>query len=167
MECPICYEPMTDTSNVYVTKCNHSFHKECFEEWSSLPEGSICPMCRTPLRPQLALIFDFELNFSTYQIETLVDDSQETSRCCYVCATSNIRIFIIPFVVLICFSQFWTYLFIKRFPSKPYFLVCSLESVFLVCIFLLKIFCSCDIFALSDFCFIAHLVKVIFCLFKF
>jgi hypothetical protein len=154
---------MTDTTNVYVTQCNHSFHKECFERWSSFPEISICPMCRTPLHPQLDQKLNSTLNHSTIQLETLVIDHRETP--CYGCCCDycGICIFLIFFLVLICFSQFWSYYFRERFPSKPYSIAWAVEVGCLGSI----IFSETQSNAVAVICclclaFIAHIVKVIF-----
>lgn len=41
-DCPICYEELRLETKT--TRCNHTFHKECLEEW--LRSESICPLCR-------------------------------------------------------------------------------------------------------------------------
>lgn len=43
--CPICQEKIS--SNITITKCNHTFHSSCLFEWFS--KGNNCPMCRTIL----------------------------------------------------------------------------------------------------------------------
>lgn len=44
----MCYDPLDDGSEVAVTPCAHRFHARC------LPPHlvSLCPLCRTSLRPQ-------------------------------------------------------------------------------------------------------------------
>lgn len=45
LQCSICHEDMT-CSNSKTTKCNHTFHIECYEEWRNQSNGNSCPMCR-------------------------------------------------------------------------------------------------------------------------
>jgi len=42
-ECCICMDDID--CDVYKTKCNHHFHKECMESW--LKNSSTCPICRS------------------------------------------------------------------------------------------------------------------------
>jgi hypothetical protein len=44
-DCPICLEHIDGTGAN--TKCNHQFHIECIDEWTS--EHYTCPMCRGEL----------------------------------------------------------------------------------------------------------------------
>lgn len=41
INCPVCYEESKDT---VVTRCGHSFCRECLVNWTS--EHGTCPMCR-------------------------------------------------------------------------------------------------------------------------
>ena len=43
--CCICMDDIM--SNSHTTKCNHSFHKECLNEWKNI--NNSCPMCRESL----------------------------------------------------------------------------------------------------------------------
>lgn len=45
-ECSICLEPLT-FNNKITTKCNHSFHIDCFHKWSHMKNS--CPNCRIKL----------------------------------------------------------------------------------------------------------------------
>jgi hypothetical protein len=45
-DCPICIEPMLKAKNMYITKCNHIYHKEC---WKIYPNKTECPTCRCQL----------------------------------------------------------------------------------------------------------------------
>ena len=45
-ECSICYEKINKT-NIYESKCNHSFHVNCIEKW--LERYNTCPLCREDL----------------------------------------------------------------------------------------------------------------------
>ena len=52
-ECPICFTDVWNC-NVVHTKCNHVFHKSCFNKWVNTPRYSwdaTCPVCRTILEP--------------------------------------------------------------------------------------------------------------------
>ena len=40
-ECPICFQSMQSGVRM---RCNHTFHKECIEEWLTI--NASCPMCR-------------------------------------------------------------------------------------------------------------------------
>ena len=42
--CPICLEGLSDT----ITKCNHSFHTKCIDEWIENDKDT-CPICRSKL----------------------------------------------------------------------------------------------------------------------
>lgn len=42
MECPICYEEMTNQATQL--KCGHRFHKQCIEKWAE--QQCTCPYCR-------------------------------------------------------------------------------------------------------------------------
>jgi len=46
-DCPICIEEMTKAKQMYITKCNHIYHKAC---WKKYPNKHECPMCRTQLK---------------------------------------------------------------------------------------------------------------------
>lgn len=49
-ECSICCE-MCDKKDVqYVTKCNHSFHKNCMKKWAAMKCKLTCPLCRTKIK---------------------------------------------------------------------------------------------------------------------
>lgn len=41
-DCSICLDDIT-RSDLYLTRCNHSFHKDCIEEWGI---SKNCPNCR-------------------------------------------------------------------------------------------------------------------------
>jgi hypothetical protein len=55
-KCPICYDNLTHTCNIYVTSCGHCFHKKCLEEYkeynisntfiSYLGDVISCPICK-------------------------------------------------------------------------------------------------------------------------
>src|SRR6185312_4554606 len=40
--CPICLIEIE--SDHYITKCSHSFHQNCIEQW--LTKGDTCPICK-------------------------------------------------------------------------------------------------------------------------
>ena len=45
LECSICQETFTDTSNVImINHCKHIFHRNCIHEW--FVRNSNCPVCR-------------------------------------------------------------------------------------------------------------------------
>lgn len=46
--CPICFENFGYKQYHIVLKCNHAFHKKCFDEWLS-HGGDTCPICRASL----------------------------------------------------------------------------------------------------------------------
>lgn len=41
-ECAICLDTIVD--DLFVTKCNHNFHKKCIDGW--LKKSKSCPLCR-------------------------------------------------------------------------------------------------------------------------
>ena len=43
MECPICFEEITEKKNIKKTICGHKFCKECIEEWTE--KELSCPLC--------------------------------------------------------------------------------------------------------------------------
>jgi hypothetical protein len=44
-ECSICYE----TGNISITKCNHTYHQQCLNNWFKTSKSYTCPYCRTTL----------------------------------------------------------------------------------------------------------------------
>ncbi len=51
MKCTICMQAMSRMQFVYLTKCNHIFHKKCLTEWlTNKCEKPVCPMCRADIR---------------------------------------------------------------------------------------------------------------------
>lgn len=44
-DCPICFEPVVSKQVIEILKCNHSFHRNCLNEWIN-HGGGTCPMCR-------------------------------------------------------------------------------------------------------------------------
>ena len=44
-ECAICMLPLSDDK--HITKCNHTFHQKCIQEWYKRSFKLTCPMCRT------------------------------------------------------------------------------------------------------------------------
>lgn len=46
--CSICMEPITSQEVNIKTKCNHTFHKKCIDEWFSFGKNE-CPNCRQEL----------------------------------------------------------------------------------------------------------------------
>lgn len=48
MECPICLEPMNDSTQQYKTLCNHHFCIECLDKWNQSKQQNynLCPICR-------------------------------------------------------------------------------------------------------------------------
>jgi hypothetical protein len=46
MECPICYEAITDKTGIVITSCNHSYHFSCIAGWYIKQEKGTCPCCR-------------------------------------------------------------------------------------------------------------------------
>lgn len=48
-QCPICLDPLI-SSDIYVTKCGHSFHlKPCIESLIDVRHDDRCPNCRNPI----------------------------------------------------------------------------------------------------------------------
>lgn len=52
--CSICLEPLYEdytkkVSNIFVTSCNHAFHKACFQKYILYKTNTAkCPICRNP-----------------------------------------------------------------------------------------------------------------------
>ena len=46
-DCAICLECIDENiyNNIKTTKCNHTFHSNCFETWIKI--NNSCPLCRT------------------------------------------------------------------------------------------------------------------------
>jgi hypothetical protein len=47
--CPMCFEHMNGEINgdvVISTRCFHSFHKECLDQWMNVDQFKRCPTCR-------------------------------------------------------------------------------------------------------------------------
>jgi hypothetical protein len=47
-ECSICFNLMSDNTNIKSLQCSHRFCKGCINKWEQL--NATCPMCRTPIR---------------------------------------------------------------------------------------------------------------------
>lgn len=52
MDCPICYESISETTGKVTTSCGHTFHFKCLNGWYTRlqmeDEGELsCPYCRT------------------------------------------------------------------------------------------------------------------------
>jgi len=47
-ECLICYD-IIDTDNVFKTKCNHCYHKQCLKSFCKKKNNLQCPYCRVPI----------------------------------------------------------------------------------------------------------------------
>ena len=48
-QCNICMENYSDNENLTKLYCNHTFHKDCIENWLC-NEHVTCPICRTDIR---------------------------------------------------------------------------------------------------------------------
>ena len=46
-DCPICYEPVDDSTGHCTLSCKHSFHVACLTKWSN--DNPSCPLCRKAL----------------------------------------------------------------------------------------------------------------------
>ena len=46
-ECTICLEHFNENELLYELSCNHSYHKECIDDW--LSKKNTCPLCRLNL----------------------------------------------------------------------------------------------------------------------
>ena len=47
MECVICYEQYTHTTDAATLSCRHTFHSKCIAEWRTIKQT--CPLCRCSL----------------------------------------------------------------------------------------------------------------------
>lgn len=55
-ECPVCLE--VKVCDIMLTRCKHSFCKECIVEWhNSQEERKTCPLCREPYNPLQDVFF--------------------------------------------------------------------------------------------------------------
>lgn len=59
LECPVCFEHLTQPM---LTKCGHTFCKDCLEE--CINRRHECPHCKSPLELSEAI--------RNYQVETLL-----------------------------------------------------------------------------------------------
>ena len=54
-DCPICYEPINQRKNAYLTDCGHSFHYDCIINYDYCNTftfaGIYCPICRQDMGP--------------------------------------------------------------------------------------------------------------------
>ena len=49
--CPICYDIYDEESIVFMTNCNHYFHRQCIEDSiNKTQNGDKCPICRNHLK---------------------------------------------------------------------------------------------------------------------
>lgn len=55
-DCPICYEPFTDTTNgqVLYTICGHKFHNNCLSKWCDT--HNTCPICRGSIKKECDIL---------------------------------------------------------------------------------------------------------------
>jgi hypothetical protein len=80
-ECPICFDPILQKSNAYITCCGHSFHKSCIfkameAKWKDNYAGKFCcPICRTSLGMDL-----HELNIRYTSRINHLDDLENVSN---------------------------------------------------------------------------------------
>jgi len=54
--CAICLDPLTDAS-VATLPCTHMFHETCVAELQRFGVQQVCPLCRSPLSPELEFHF--------------------------------------------------------------------------------------------------------------
>jgi len=48
--CPICHDIYGTTQAIYKTKCNHTFHNNCLNEYCETYNGEVvCPVCRSDI----------------------------------------------------------------------------------------------------------------------
>lgn len=52
--CCVCMGNLEEGEEVRTLPCGHVFHRNCIDQW--LKKSSLCPMCRTLLRPGMALV---------------------------------------------------------------------------------------------------------------
>ena len=74
-DCPVCYETIESKCCV-TTKCGHSFHKKCLDEWKN--RANTCPMCRTelgspPPPPPPVLVYRRTRTFDEYMLLELAE----------------------------------------------------------------------------------------------
>jgi hypothetical protein len=69
-DCAICLECIDENidNNIKTTKCNHTFHSNCFETWIKI--NNSCPLCRTvfiaiPIIDDTAIPLQFWFNRDT------------------------------------------------------------------------------------------------------
>jgi len=49
-DCPICLDQLTSLNSIFVTDCNHKFHKEC------ICNLKICPCCRKEIKVKKEIV---------------------------------------------------------------------------------------------------------------
>ena len=49
--CPFCQGDFKDDDIKHVSKCNHTFHQKCIDEYKSQHVGLKCPLCREDWSP--------------------------------------------------------------------------------------------------------------------
>lgn len=86
MECPICFEVITDKRNITKTICGHNFCKDCLNEW--IEWDNTCPLCREVLQEQVII----NVNSSC---------DRNTSSIKFVCCTFMIILSVIFIIFLL------------------------------------------------------------------
>ena len=67
MECPICFEVITDKNKIKKTTCGHKFCKECINEW--IEWNDTCPLCREVLPERVVINVNENFNRNTSSIK--------------------------------------------------------------------------------------------------
>tara|TARA_Y100001933_G_C18508235_1_gene359583 strand:- start:95 stop:382 length:288 start_codon:yes stop_codon:yes gene_type:complete len=89
MECPICFEEITEKKNMKKTICGHKFCKECIEEWRE--KESSCPLCRENLEDKVVI----DINENNY------DNPGALKFMCSICVLVLSTLFLIFVLALI------------------------------------------------------------------
>jgi hypothetical protein len=130
-----------EINETYVTQCGHYFHQKCLEEYCSVPERSICPLCKMQINFQIPLP---STNYSSSQTSasqprdnihvSLLGDQvnvQKDSNCCIDCCCTNICVIINSFLfgILVGLSEFLTIYFLMIFSSLAYIIAYIIETI--------------------------------------
>ena len=91
MECPICFEEITEKKNIKKTICGHKFCKECIEEWTE--KELSCPLCRENLQDEV--VIDINENVY-YNLGTL---KPTVCSICIVMLSALFLIFILALII--------------------------------------------------------------------
>lgn len=73
-ECPFCCETLDHSDQLYISPCQHAYHRACLEKWVQIRFSFSCPICRGDFRPS------FEHPAPAAECQAQGDDDPKTDR---------------------------------------------------------------------------------------